>query len=177
MGRVTCLNLSICRLYEQGALLCASGSLMPPDGPHQAGMTLFLPSSVLRTWKLRGLPASMSGVCKDACHSHVWCNSETPLGSCGEIPLVPEYLGSQTKYLIPRQVPRYVTQLLWVLISLSKPKERSSCRDSVEMNLTSIHEDTDSVPGLTQWLGIQCCHELWYRLQTRLGSGVAVAEI
>ena len=24
-------------------------------------------------------------------------------------------------------------------------------------------------------LRIPCCHELWYRLQTRLGSGVAVA--
>ena len=53
----------------------------------------------------------------------------------------------------------------------------------------------EGVPGMAQWkkirlgtmrlrvrssaslsgLRIQCCHELWYRSQTRLGSGVAVA--
>ena len=26
-------------------------------------------------------------------------------------------------------------------------------------------------------LGIRSCHELWYRLQMRLGSGVAVAVV
>ena len=34
--------------------------------------------------------------------------------------------------------------------------------------MTGIHEDTRLIPGLAQ------C-ELWYRSQTRLGSGVAVA--
>ena len=36
------------------------------------------------------------------------------------------------------------------------------------MNLTSIHEDKGSIPGLAQ------CHELWCR---RLGSLVAVALV
>ena len=31
-------------------------------------------------------------------------------------------------------------------------KKRSSCHGSVEMNPTSIHEDTGLIPGLTQWI-------------------------
>ena len=43
-------------------------------------------------------------------------------------------------------------------------------------NPTRIHEDAGSIHGLSQ-LGIQRCHELWCRLQTWLGSGIAVALV
>ena len=39
------------------------------------------------------------------------------------------------------------------------------------------HEVAGSIPGLAQWVRIQCCYELWCRLQTWLGSGVAVAVV
>ena len=46
------------------------------------------------------------------------------------------------------------------------------------MNATSIHEDLGSIPGDSfSGLRIQCCYELWCRLQTRLGSQVAVAVV
>ena len=43
------------------------------------------------------------------------------------------------------------------------------------MNLTGIHEDAGLIPGLARGFRIQRCHELWCRLQMRLGSCVAVA--
>ena len=66
-------------------------------------------------------------------------------------------------------------------MKLIAPKEnkceenyRSPHCGSVVTKLTSIHEDAGSIPvlsGLKSWH----CHELWYRLQMRLGFGVAVA--
>ena len=43
------------------------------------------------------------------------------------------------------------------------------------MNLTSIHEDMCLIPGFTQQVKGQHCHELWCGLQMWLGPGVAVA--
>ena len=43
------------------------------------------------------------------------------------------------------------------------------------LNPTRNHEVVSSVPGLLSGLRIRHCRELWCRLQTLLGSGVAVA--
>ena len=114
---------SIFRLREQGGVSCF-GSLVSPGGPRQAGMTLLLPTSAVSTWSSGTLQAPTSGVCKHSWHPCSCCTSETSLGSYGEVPLAPEYMSSQAKDLISRQVPavRHVTGLLWVSVSRSEHK-------------------------------------------------------
>ena len=52
---------------------------------------------------------------------------------------------------------------------------RASHCGSMATNLTRIHEDVGSIPGLTQWVKDWYFHELWYRSQTWLRSHFAVA--
>ena len=55
-------------------------------------------------------------------------------------------------------------------------ENQSSHCGAMEMNPTSVYEDSGLIPGLSG-LRIRRCCELWCRLQMWLGSQVAVAMV
>ena len=67
--------------------------------------------------------------------------------------------------------------LLLTTILLLQQESWSSCRDTAEMNLTSIHGMWVPSLALLSGLMIQPCCELWCSSQTQLRSRVAVAVV
>ena len=64
--------------------------------------------------------------------------------------------------------------LLRMVYNLKLGNFWSSCHGAVEMNPIKNHEVVGSIPGLTQWVKIWHCCELWCRSQMQLRSDVAV---
>lgn len=122
MGGVTSLNQSSGCVSKVGCLaLRVSGFSRWSSSGWDDTASTYISCEHLQ---LRHCQAPTSGVCKHSWHPCSCCTSETSLGSYGEVPLAPEYMSSQAKDLISRQVPavRHVTGLLWVSVSRSEHK-------------------------------------------------------
>ena len=63
------------------------------------------------------------------------------------------------------------------LPQLSERARQSSCHGAAETNLTRNREVEGLILGLAQWVKDLGCHELQYRSQMWLRSGVAVAVV
>ena len=53
---------------------------------------------------------------------------------------------------MPRERPKEIAKRQKKKKSTKKKRSRSSHYGAAEMNPTSIHEDTGSIPGLAQWV-------------------------
>ena len=54
--------------------------------------------------------------------------------------------------LSPEVMKRHISGIFWLPLTSKTASHRSSPRGSAETNLTRIHEDASSIPGLTRWV-------------------------